>query len=295
MGQIPMANRKFLTILGLIAQSARTIGLGLFLQSALDLVDAIFLRIGKLPLKINIDEHIIHGCFRHRSFLDHISTGRYEVFTTELFKKHLRPGMTVIDGGAHIGFYTLVAARYVRSTGRVFAFEPDPHNFQCLVFNINKNLYQNVTTFQKSIAEKVRDTILYQSSGTISSSLGYRQEVRSFLMGIHIKKLSVRSTTLDTELEGIPVDVVKLDIEGAELLALQGMTKILQKNQSLVLFVEINPSALHSLHTSPEALIRKLEDFGFSLYFIDESNKRLLPLTRESVIRKGNLYCKRGE
>ena len=129
----------------------------------------------------------------------------------------------------------------------------------------------------------------------ISSSLGNRNENSNFFKGTSVKKLDVQSTTLDAELDEIPADVIKLDIEGAEPLAVQGMNKIIQKGHPLVLFAEINPSALTSLGSSPELLIRSLRNLGFDVYFIDESKRGLIPLSENSAISKGNLYCKLGD
>lgn len=286
--------QKGLAVLGAMARSMRSIGLGAFLQLSRDVADSILLKSGKPPLKICLDGHVIYGCFRHRSFLHHLSCGDYEAFTVELFKSHLRPGITVVDGGAHIGFYTLLAAQLVGASGKVYSFEPDPYNYQCLVFNILQNTYENVNVIQKAISNKSERTILYQSSGTISSSIGDRDITSSLFKGYSVQKILVQSTTLDLELENSSIDLIKLDIEGAEPLALQGMSKIINKHHSLVLFIEMNPSALYSLKTSPEVLIRSLKEFDFDIAFIDESRKRLIPLTEKSSINKGNLYCKRG-
>jgi FkbM family methyltransferase len=295
MDAISSSGKRFLGQLGLIAHLLRLLRMGVFLQIARDVVDFILLKLKKFPLKAHIGGHVIWGCFRHRSFLDDISTGTYEPLMVDLFKKHLHPGMTVIDGGAHVGFYTLLAAQLVGPNGRVFSFEPDPYNFRCLVFNVGKNRYENVTVVQKAIADRIGNTIFYQSSGTISSSLGKRKENENFFQGMSVEKVEVPSTTLDAELDGAPVNVIKLDIEGAETLALQGMNEIIHRDHPLVLFVEINPSALRSLGTSPEILIRTLKNLAFDIYFIDESSQELLPLTGEPLIRKGNLYCKRGQ
>jgi FkbM family methyltransferase len=287
-------HQKSLTVMGLIARSIRSMGLGAFLQLGRDVADFMLVKSGRPPLKICLDGHVICGCFRHRSFLYHLSGGNYEAFTVELFKSHLRPGMTVVDGGAHIGFYTLLAAQLVGSSGKVYSFEPDPYNYQCLVFNSLKNDYRNIDSIQRALSNKCETTAFYQSSGTISSSIVDRDLPSSLFKGHSIKKILIQSTTLDVELETSPVDLIKLDIEGAEPFALQGMLNIINRNQPLVLFLEINPSALYSSRTSPEVLIRTLKEFNFDIAFIDESCNRLIPLTEKSPISKGNLYCKRG-
>lgn len=284
---------KGLAVLGALARTIRAIGFGPLLQLSRDVADFILLRSGRPPLKIFLDGHVICGCFRHRSFLHHLSSGSYEDFTVELFKSHLRSGMTIVDGGAHIGFYTLLAAQLVGNSGKVYSFEPDYYNYQCLIFNVHNNNYENVSTVKKAISNKSESVILYQSSGTISSSIGDRNMSSRFLKGQSVQKILVQATTLDLELEDSCVDVIKMDIEGAEMLALQGMSKIIHKNPSLILFMEMNPDALYSLKTSPEALIGSLKQFGFEVFFIDESSKRLVPLMEKSSISKGNLYCKR--
>jgi len=279
--------------LGLVSRTVRLLGMGAFLQLMRDHLDSVLLNAEKFPLKVHVDDDIISGYFRHRTFLHHLSSGDYAPFETELFKKCIRPGMIVVDGGAHVGFYTLLAARLVGPTGRVFAFEPDPYNVRCLKFNVQQNNCRNVTVIHKAITDKVGNAVLYQSSGTTGSSLGNRKEYRSVFKGISVKEVAVESTTLDAELRDTPVDVIKFNIEGAEPLALEGMVKIAEQNRPLRLFAEFYPSALYSLGTSPEAMIGLLKRFDFDIYFIDESSRQLVPLKRETPERKGILYCER--
>ena len=81
---------------------------------------------------------------------DLLSKGAYEPFETELFKKNLEKGEVVLDIGAHIGYYTLIAAKIVGNEGKVFAFEPAPDNYALLEKNVNANGYKNVILEQKA-------------------------------------------------------------------------------------------------------------------------------------------------
>ena len=75
-----------------------------------------------------------------------VLTGYWEKYETELFKKVVKEGMTVVDIGAHIGYYTLIAANLAGKKGKVYAFEPEAENYSLLVKNIKVNGYQNIVT-----------------------------------------------------------------------------------------------------------------------------------------------------
>ncbi|MBI4522551.1 MAG: FkbM family methyltransferase [Deltaproteobacteria bacterium] len=229
----------------------------------------------------------LHGYLRHRSFLDGMSNGGYEQFTQELYEKSLKPGMIVVDGGAHVGLYTLLAARRIGIDGRVFAFEPDPYNFGALVFNVNKNHSRNIVPIRKAVSNTNDDAVFYISGGTISSSLVNRKNAEE------CRQMLVRCATLDHELCNVALDslLVKLDIEGAEPVALQGMNNLLQKVRSAVVIAELNPSALRDAGLSPRDMINELKSHGFQVYFIDELGKKLIPVASTTTMQKGNLYC----
>src|ERR1700674_193031 len=92
----------------------------------------------------------------HTMFLDRndslqlYATGIYEPIETEIVKREVRSGEVVLDIGAHIGYYTLLFARLVGESGRVFAFEPDPANFAILSSNVAVNAYENVTLIRSA-------------------------------------------------------------------------------------------------------------------------------------------------
>src|ERR1700690_1657558 len=98
--------------------------------------------------------------------------GTFEQHTCELFDRLLEEGMTIVDAGANIGFYSLQAARKVGPSGKVYAFEPEPANFALLKKNIEMNGYANIRAFPEALAEKKRRVPLYMShEGSGSHSL----------------------------------------------------------------------------------------------------------------------------
>lgn len=283
-------SQALLTILGKIAHLARRTRLGSLLAAGRDSVDSVFLRVGTPPLRVEIGGLKIHGYLRHRSFLAGIATPQYEPFSRELYEKALRRDMIVVDGGAHIGLYSLLAARRLGSNAKILAFEPDPYNFQALVFNISKNYSSNsVIPIKKALSNSVREDFFYVSKGTISSSLFERRDIGEY------QKILVQCTTIDRELQDLTEGsvIIKLDLEGAEILAIQGMDRLLQIASLVIMITEINPSALQKAGFSTSYMINALRESGFHVHFIDESNKRLIPVINSAITQKGNLYCVR--
>lgn len=278
-------------MLGYGADAARRLGLGPLAASVRDVADRFLTRAGWPPLEVGVDGLTLRGYLRHRSFLSLLAAGRYEVFTRRMFDQTLSPGILVVDGGAHIGLYTLLAARRLGPNGHVLAFEPDPHNFRALVLNAARNgLGAFIDARCLALADRCGEMPFHASPGTISGSLVNRPAIG------RRRLLTVRTTTVDAELEGAPLQglLVKLDLEGGESLALRGMHNTLQRARSAVLFLEVNPEALRDAGTSPADLLAELAHLGFRTQMLDESTQTVIPLTRTSHIQKGNLYCTRG-
>ena len=95
----------------------------------------------------------------------------------------------------------------------------------------------------------------------------------------------------------MPIDsiLIKLDIEGSEPLALNGMKDIMQRVSSVVIFAEINPSALDDSGLGPKDMIRELELSGFTVHFVDESSRQVVPVMNMTDSKKGMLYCVRED
>lgn len=243
------------------------------------------MQLGRPPLRVRIDGRFLHGYLRHRSFLHAVARGR-ELFARVLFLEALRPGMVVVDGGAHIGLYTLLASDRVGEAGRVYAFEPDSYNASALRCNVLLGRLANVAVVQKALSDTSGTILFHESRGTVGSSVFPRPVGRSDCVW-------VRSTTLDEELVAVPPALlVKLDVEGCEPQALAGMRRVLERAARSVLIVEVNPGALRRAGRSPTALWEVLTSMGFRLSFIDEGAQRLVPVRgADDVSTKGNLFC----
>lgn len=159
--------------------------------------------------------------------------GVYERETVNLCQKLITPGMVVVDGGAHAGYFTRLFSKYTGPTGKVVAFEPHPKNVAVLQKNLSSPKYQNVITIQKAIGNSESIATFYESEGSVGHSL----HTASFRNG----GIAVAVTSLDVELpkHGISsVDFIKLDVEGNEIEALHGMKKILEHSPLISIILE---------------------------------------------------------
>lgn len=217
--------------------------------------------------------------------------GGYEPATTSVFQELVQPGMTVVDAGAHVGYFTLLAAGLVGETGRVYAFEPEPENYALLVKNVEVNGYRNVVCLQRAVSNKPGDAKLFVGRDSGGHSL-YPPVRRVTTWGIPIE-----TTSLDDffRKEGWPpVHLIKMDIEGAEWFALEGMREVVRQSNNLKLIVEFFPDHIRAAGVEPAALLNRLQHMGFSIRVIDEV-KGLQPLDVPRLLRHSqrNLLCER--
>lgn len=280
---------RVLTQLGRLARGARAAGLGGAMRLCRDALDGACAAAGILPLGTRWEGFEVRGFLRHRGFLEHIARGGYESLYRRLFEDAIGTDTVVVDGGAHIGIYSLLAARRVGSEGCVLAFEPDPQNFSALVANLKRNGCNRVIAQEKAISNRTGKITFYQNPSTFSSSLVRRQSVG------RTRAIELAATTLDAELEDRPLRslVVKLDIEGAEPLALEGIQQTAARCEELTLLLEVNPAALRDAGFSPRALAERATALGLTCRWIDEAARRLVPAQNMADIPKGNLFCAR--
>jgi FkbM family methyltransferase len=193
-------------------------------------------------------------------------SGVHEPAETEFLAKALRPRMTFVDIGANIGYYTLLGAAAVGKEGKVIAFEPEPHNLELLKKNIALNRFSNVVIENKAISDRAGPAELFLSEDNIGDHRIYRAEVAR-------PSISIESTTLDDYVgqRGLRVDVIKMDIQGAEFAALQGMRETLTGNSDIILVTEFWPLGLTAFGVKPEDFLHELTQMGFRLYELTDS------------------------
>ena len=269
-------------VFGAVAAGSRRAGANRAERRLTPLVDRLFAARGRAPLTAEVDGVRIRGYLRHRSFL--AEAMRLRATYAELFVRSLRPGMTVVDGGAHLGLYTALAARCVGGDGLVVAFEPDRYNLAAL--RLNAGAAGNVRIVPKALADRPGTATFYETASTIGSSLLERPDSQ---------RLVVETTSVDAELEGREIAqlLVKLNVEGAEPLALAGMRETLSRIGPAAIFVEVNPSLVESAGTDVDALLEQLARDGFDVGYIELATQTVVPLPHP--LPKGHLLGTRQQ
>lgn len=147
----------------------------------------------------------------------------YEPDTVALFHAILSPGMVVVDAGAHIGYHSLVASRLVENKGQVHAFEPDPDTFKQLRRNVILNQYRN----RAALSHETGVATLHLAGASNIGGNSLRRTIQSRGRQIEVPVETLDEYAVSRRLAGI--DLLKADVEGAELRVLQGGAKVVNR------------------------------------------------------------------
>lgn len=200
--------------------------------------------------------------------------GIYEPLTVKHFREHLKPGDNVLDIGAHIGYYSLIAAERVGKKGRVYAFEPNKDNLALLTKNINANKYKNIVIIDKAVAKTAKKAKLFLSP--VSTGMHSLIDID----GNNGEATMVDVVSLDKLFGKNPpkISAIKMDIEGGEYSAVEGMAHLLKKSKNIKLFAEFSPYAIKRSGRSPGGFLKYLKSIGFQLHGIDEFQSQVKPI-----------------
>ena len=226
----------------------------------------------------------VHG---HKMFLDRrdsldLSVNQvYEPFETELVQRLIKPGDTVLDIGANIGYYTLLFARLVGSSGKVFAFEPDPENFALLKRNVEINGYQNVTLVNAAVSRQSGELKLYLSSEN-------KGDHRIYASGEDRPSIEITAVALDDYFMSNPVKVnfIKMDVQGAEGQVMQGMECLLERGSAGQIIFEFWPLGMRRAGDEAKDVVKQLIRHGFTIHLIDERQERVMAVTPERLLQE---------
>lgn len=184
--------------------------------------------------------------------------GQRETLATNYFKKDLENGMNILECGANIGYYTLLAL-HSKKNCRVIAFEPVKENVDLLKKNlILNNCKDRVKIYPFAVGEKNKIANFYVSS--LSNAGGMASKTFN-----SVETRKVRTVKLDTFLKSEDkIDYVRMDVEGYEINIIKGMHGILSGNRRpKKLFIEIHPTYLSKLGSSINEFIKLVLNYGY--------------------------------
>ena len=254
-------------------------GLKYFLKAANSLGIANRLYKKRLPgnfyMLLNPTEHIQQQLFWY---------GYYEKELGELLKKIVRPGDVFLDLGANIGYFSLLVANNSPAI-KIISFEPVADLFQKMNDNISLNNIKNISTINAAVGEINEEKELYIAAPDNLGMSSFKQP-----QNYAGKKEKVKLVAIDDwfKTSGLSkIDIVKLDIEGSEFAALNGMKEVIQK-QKPVLIAEVNPETLLMFKLKPSDIYDYLKQLNFVGFLILE-NGRLEHLGQVEISQTTNV------
>ena len=190
-------------------------------------------------------------------------------------------GDNVVDVGSYIGLYSIAIAKRVTNSGKVFAFEPDPKNFQSLTSHVALNqVTEIVEPINMAVADK-SSVIHFQSERDSQSSISTTATGNT---------ISVNCTSLDKYFPNTKIELLKIDVEGWEEKVLEGASLLLSdKNRSpRLIYIEVHPFAWKEVGTSWDSLINLLSKYNYKIFTLDDTDPTSINWWGEIVAQKQN-------
>ena len=177
----------------------------------------------------------------------------------EYLKNTIKPGMTILDIGANIGFYTSLFSELTGANGKVYAFEPDKTNFRHLEKLTSK--YSNITIENSAVGDKTQMIKLYYSKNL-------NVDHQTYDTGENRNYSEVNCIALDDYFsENEKADFIKIDIQGYDYFAVAGMKKTIERSEKVMIFGEFWPYGLKKAGVDHNHYIALLKDLGLNLKF----------------------------
>lgn len=229
---------------------------------------AVFARLGK-DMKVRVYPHDIIG---EGIYVE----GCSEVSTWRLIEEFLRPGMVFFDLGANLGQYTLLGAKCVGCTGQVHSFEPSERMYSELTFNVEFNSFQGRCTLNRAAVSDKRGVARlskYAPGGEVYGSLGTQHWAQNAEIVGHEEVQTIRLDDYMKEHEVARIDLMKMDIEGAELLALRGGREVLSRADGPVIVLEVADVNTQGFGYRALEIVHELNQLGYFVHHLQEDGK----------------------
>jgi FkbM family methyltransferase len=202
-----------------------------------------------------------------------LTDGYWEMWTTEAMLLYLKPGMTAMDIGANLGYFTMLMADVAGATGKVLAFEPVPRTAMRLRHSVHVNGFAGYTqVHEMGLGEHEGEVTMFMPEGEPKNAHFSHQGGREGEIAVPVRRADTIPGALDA-------DFIKIDVEGAEEQVWKGMEGILRQSRPLTIFLEYTSAR----YENPARFLDEILSYGFALARIDFSHG-VQPVTREAVL-----------
>ena len=226
------------------------------------------LQIGEATIVLNPNDPVVSGA---------LNFGVYEKAETKFFQTACHSGMTFLDVGANIGYFTAIAARAVGPNGKVIALEPDPESFKYLEQTIAANEVGNVDAFQCAAADQ-------EAKMTLHISKDNRGDNRLYASADKRSQIEVEARPIDellTENNISTVDLIKIDVQGYEPKVIAVLSETIARSPNLTILTEFWPKGITEAGGEAKTFLDDLRTLGLTLYEL-RSDGNLSELTDDN-------------
>ncbi|MDX2171537.1 MAG: FkbM family methyltransferase [Bacteroidota bacterium] len=203
-------------------------------------------------------------------------------FEISLLRKYIKKGDTVLDIGANIGYYAVMLSNCVGDNGKVYCFEPDKTNFNHLE-KATAN-YKNISILNKAVGPKTEKIKIYTSKELNVDHRTYQPEEYDKVIEIDAVSIDDYLTRGTEPIQVQKVDFVKIDIQGFEMQAIQGLKKTLENNQHIKLISEFWPYGLSKAGSSVSEYFTFLQSLQFNCYLLEKDSLSLLSVEKVKTL-----------
>jgi FkbM family methyltransferase len=215
--------------------------------------------------------------------------GTFESAELAFVERFLRPGMTMLDLGAHHGLYTLLASKRVGPRGKVIAFEPSPRERRALLLHLILNRCTNAKVQGLAVGNENTEATLFVVEGTQTGCNSFRPpDVLSGTFPARVRVVRI-DDWLDKQRVG-QIDFIKLDVEGAELEALKGASRLLERQPRPVILAEVQDVRTIPWGYRAKEILLHLHEKGFR-WFKPLSDGSLMRMLDDSAEYEGNFIA----
>lgn len=219
------------------------------------------------------------------------TTGEWEPETSTYLEKHVKEGEIVIEAGANIGYYTALLGKLVGASGQVYSFEANKETYELATLTLKMNDLQPHVHLQNLAVSNRNGLVNFTYQPIASARSHYINTGGSHILTKHTKQLShsrsVQTTTLDSALPSVTnVSWLRMDIEGAEIIAIEGAQRIIQHSPRIKIVMEWNRLYLEAF-SDVNRFIDRMHQNGFQFYYLSSTEDNQHPISKEMLLSMG--------